>query len=134
MDTTNPTGDQAAPGHPEEGLSILDLASLSASQLQVMRIILREVEITYDALCQSIDLLPDIERLSRTALDDTLQELLQNEWLIEIGAEAESKAYKANLRRKSSRTISDFVAPRSRRQGTSSNLRNIWDSIEKDEK
>jgi len=133
MDTTNSTGDQAAPGQSEDGLSILDLASLSAAQLQVMRIILREVELSYEALCASIDKLPAAERLSRPDVDSTLADLLQKDWLIETRVDGH-KQYKANLRRKSSRTVSDFVAPRSRRGSTSSSLRNIWDSLEKDDK
>jgi len=129
MDTPKSSGDQSESGRPDEGLSILDLASLSGAQLQVMRIILRDVEVSYEALCATIDKLPNAEPLDRAALDNTLRELLQNEWLTES-----NKLYKANLRRKSSRTVSDFVAPRSRRGSTSSSLRNIWDSIEKDDK
>ena len=133
MDTPDSTDDQGGSDRPEEGLSILDLASLSAAQLQVMRIILRDIEVSYESLCASTDQLPAEERLSRAALDSTLQELVEKEWLIVRDADA-AKVFKANLRRKSSRTVSDFVAPRSRHGGTSSSLRNIWDSIEKDEK
>ncbi len=133
MDTPDSASDQGGSDRPDEGLSILDLASLSAAQLQVMRIILRDVAVSYEFLCASIDKLPVAERLSRTALNETLQELADKDWLLVIDVDAD-KVYKANLRRKSSRTVSDFVAPRSRRAGTSSSLRNIWDSIEKDDK
>ena len=133
MDTPDSTGDQGESDRSEEGLSILDLASLSAAQLQVMRIILRDIEVSYESLCASIDKLPAAEGLSRAALDDTLQDLVEKEWLLILDADP-AKVFKANLRRKSSRTVSDFVAPRSRRAGTSSSLRNIWDSIEKDDK
>jgi hypothetical protein len=98
-----------------------------------MRIILREIEVSYGALCDGIGKLPKADQLSRDDMDSTLRDLLQKEWLVELDVNNQ-KVYKANLRRKSSRTVSDFVAPRSRRGGTSSSLRNIWDSIEKDEK
>src|SRR5271165_3277065 len=98
MDTNDSTGDKAAPGHPEDGLSILDLASLSAVQLQVMRIVLRDVEVSYSVLCDGIDKLPAAEWLSRADLDNILLDLLQKEWLIETSSDQQDrqKFYKAN--------------------------------------
>ena len=134
----DPGTDNDNPNRSDDGLSVLDLASLSGAQLQVMRLVLRAGEITYQALCAQIDQLPETERLPRAELDRTLADLREHEWLTEIAADADrgtpnGRRFKANLRRKSSRVVSDFVMPRSRRGGSSSTLRSIWDRLEKDE-
>lgn len=127
-------GDPAAQTKPEplgEGLSVLDLAALPSVQLRVMRILLRGIEMTYDALCAAVDGLPQTERLSRSDLDAALRVLVEQQWLIRTEPTVPYK-YKANLHRKSNRTISEFAPPHSRRQG--STLRNVWDSLEKGDK
>jgi hypothetical protein len=122
---------ETKPEPPGEGLSVLDLAALPSAQLRVMRVLLRGVELSYEALCAAIDNLPQTERLSRSELDAALRVLLEQQWLVRTESNTPYK-YKANLHRKSNRTISEFAPPRSRRQG--STLRNVWDSLEKSDK
>ena len=121
-------------GRPEpagEGLSVLDLASLPSAQLRVMRVLLRGVEMSYEALCTAIENLPQHEQLSRTELDTTLRVLVDERWLIRV-EQSVPQRFKANLHRKSNRTISEFAPPRSSRRG--STLRNIWESLDKRDK
>src|SRR5579859_7692446 len=70
------------PEPPGEGLSVLDLATLPSAQLRVMRVLLRGVEMSYEALCAAIDSLPKFEQLSRSELDATLRLLIEQQWLI----------------------------------------------------
>src|SRR5579859_401087 len=75
---------ETKPEPPGEGLSVLDLAALPSAQLRVMRVLLRGVELSYEALCDAIDTLPQAERLSRPELDATLGVLIEQQWLIRV--------------------------------------------------
>ncbi len=99
------------------------MAALPPVQIKVMRVILHEVEVTYANLCAAMDSLPSTERLSRAELDEVLQALIVQQWIL-----FNNNHYKVNLAHKSSRTLSEFTPPR-RKSGAS--LRGIWDSIEK---
>lgn len=83
----------------EGGISPLDLASLPPSLRKIMRLMLRELQLSYPRLCEVIDGMPEAERLSRSDLDEALSSLTQQFWLIRIG-EGEKAIYKVNLRRK----------------------------------
>lgn len=79
-------------------LSVLDIADLPPTQRKIMRLILRKVEMTYKELCAAVEALPEVERLSRAELDQALQTLSQNRWLLR--AEKDQVAsYRVNLRR-----------------------------------
>jgi len=124
-------GQHAKNDDPGDGLSILDMAGLPPLQLRVMRLILRGVELSYAGLCDAVDTLPPEERLARAQLDETISDLIKQQWVT-----VQNGRYKANLHRKSNRNVSDFTLPRQKRQASS--LRTIWDSLErggkKDEK
>ncbi len=126
---STPTSKSGSPNAPKgddlsEGLSILDMAGLPPLQLRVMRLVLRGVELSYSGLCEAVDKLPEAERLGRAQLDETLGDLIKQQWVT-----LQSGRYKANLHRKSNRTVSDFAVPRQKRQG--STLRSIWDNLER---
>lgn len=83
----------------EGGISALDLADLSPALRKIMRLMLRELQMTYPRLCEAVDEMPEQERLTRDGLDDSLSMLTQQFWLIRIGEGAKA-IYKVNLRRK----------------------------------
>ena len=49
----------------EGGISALDLRDLPAGLRKVMRLMLREVEMTYPAIGEAMETMPEAERLSR---------------------------------------------------------------------
>jgi CRP-like cAMP-binding protein/HEAT repeat protein len=76
-----------------------DLTSLPDSQRGVMRLMLREVEMTYVDLREAIQTLPDTESISLGELDEVLAALTQDHWLA-LTHEDRPDTYKLNLRRK----------------------------------
>src|SRR5579872_1861915 len=112
--SSSPTDADSQSESSGEGLSVLELAALPPAQLRVMRVLLRGVEMSYEALCAAVDNLPHDEQLSRPELDGALRVLVEQQWLIPSNPNAPHK-YKANLHRKSSRTLSEFAPPRSHR-------------------
>ncbi len=83
----------------EGGITPLDLAGLPPALRKIMRLMLRELQMTYPRLCEAIDSMPEAERLSRDDLQSVLSTLTQQFWLVRIG-EGEKAIYKVNLRRK----------------------------------
>jgi hypothetical protein len=82
----------------EGGLSILDLADLPPTQRKLMRLMLREVQLTYEELRGAVEAWPEAERMGQEELDEALDVLSKNLWLIRMGEE--HITYRANLRRK----------------------------------
>ena len=82
----------------EGGLSILDLADMPPDQRRLMRLMLREVQMTYEELVEAVGTWSEDDRLSREELDEALNTLSKNLWLIRTGEERIT--YRANLRRK----------------------------------
>jgi hypothetical protein len=83
----------------KEGLSPLDLAGLPPLLRKIMRYMLREFEMLYTEICQWAAELPEGERPSQADLDQALETLSKQLWLIKRG-EGERLRYQANLRRK----------------------------------
>jgi hypothetical protein len=83
----------------EEGISAGDIAQLPPALRKIMRLMLREIELTYKAICEAMDSVPASDRLSRTELDQALDTLTRQNWLIRRG-EAERLNFTVNLRRK----------------------------------
>jgi hypothetical protein len=79
------------------GITALDLAELPPALRKIMRLMLRELQMSYPQLCEAVDELPEKDRLTRDGLDDSLSTLTQQFWLIRIG-EGEKAIYKVNLR------------------------------------
>jgi hypothetical protein len=82
-----------------EGISPLDLAALPPLLRKVMRYMLREYELLYSEICAWVAELPKEERPSQAELDQALDVLSKQFWLIKRG-EGEKVRYQANLRRK----------------------------------
>jgi hypothetical protein len=83
----------------EQGMSAWDLAQLSPRLRKVVRTVLRGVEISYSELYQATVATDDDPALSQTELDNALEHLLQQAWLVRSG-EGEPATYMVNLRRK----------------------------------
>jgi hypothetical protein len=83
----------------EQGISAWDLAQLPAAQRRIIRLILRDVQLPYRALCRAAAALPGEERLNRAEVDRILEDLLQEAWLVRLG-QGERVTYRVNLRRK----------------------------------
>lgn len=92
----------------EGGITPLDLADLPPALRKIMRLMLREIQLDYKKLCETMDAMPENERLSRQDLDDTLSNLSNQGWLIRIG-EGEKAIYKVNLRKKAGSTLATGI-------------------------
>lgn len=91
----------------EGGLSILDLADLPAGQRKLMRLMLREVELTDRELREAVASWPEEDRMSDDELKTTLDALVSNLWLIRMGEE--NLRYRANLRRKPGSAVAKSI-------------------------
>lgn len=83
----------------EEGISAGDIAQLPPALRKIMRLMLREIEMTYSSICDYVNTLPEADRIGRTELDQSLQTLTIQGWLIRRG-EGDRTNYTVNLRRK----------------------------------
>lgn len=81
------------------GITPLDIAKLPPSLRKIMRLMLRELSMSYPRMCEVMDSMPEADRLTRDELDSALSELTEQFWLIRIG-EKEKAIYKVNLRRR----------------------------------
>jgi hypothetical protein len=64
-----------------------------------MRLMLREVEMTYNQLREETAKMPEADRLNDVELKEALDSLTKQSWLIALGQE-ELVTYRVNLRRK----------------------------------
>ena len=83
----------------EEGISPLDIASLPPNLRKIMRLMVREVQMSYVELCQAVAEMPEENRINQPDLDAALRELTVQGWLIRRG-EGERVSYQVNLRRR----------------------------------
>lgn len=83
----------------KDGISPIDLAALPPLLRKIMRYLLREYELLYSEICQWAKELPEEERPGQADLDQALETLSRQLWLIKRG-EGERVRYQANLRRK----------------------------------
>ncbi len=83
----------------KDGISPIDLAALPPLLRKIMRYLLREYELLYSEICQWAKELPEAERPSQTDLDQALETLSRQLWLIKRG-EGDRLRYQANLRAK----------------------------------
>lgn len=92
----------------EGGISPLDLASLPPRLRNIMKLMLREVEMSHPALSKAIEEMQEKDRLSPEELTEALQTLTQQGWLIRLGQD-ELVTYKVNLRRKAGSGLSGSI-------------------------
>lgn len=90
------------------GISVLDLADLPPAFRKIMRLMLKQIQISYPQLCEAMDTMPAEEQLTRADLDDALQELSDQAWLIQIGR-GDRAIYKVNLRRKAGSKLDESI-------------------------
>lgn len=83
----------------EGGITPLDLADLPPQLRKLMRLMLREVEMTRADLGKAVQSMPEADRLNDKELDQSLEALVKQSWLITLG-EGDRVRYRVNLRRK----------------------------------
>jgi hypothetical protein len=88
----------------EGGITALDLVDLPPALRKIMRLMLRELQMSYPRLLEAMDAMPEKERLTPDDLDSALSTLTQQFWLTHIG-DGEKAIYKVNLRRKAGSTL-----------------------------
>jgi hypothetical protein len=69
------------------GLSVVDFMDLPGFERCVVRLLLRETELTYLQLRQAVAEMPDNLRRDTLALDTALERLLRDNWLVQSGDE-----------------------------------------------
>jgi hypothetical protein len=127
---------QSGDNDPGSSLSLSDLLLLPPAQRKVMRIVMRRTELSYPALCEVIDQLPEPERINRPDLDDILESLVQQNWLIQIG-DRETRLYKLGKIQKTGpldsvtaeQPAAEPERPSRRRSGLE-RLHNLWSKLE----
>ncbi len=92
----------------EGGITALDLADLPPTLRKIMRLMLRELQLSYPQLLDTIASLPEEQRLAQQDLDEALDTLTTQGWLIRIG-QSEKAIYKVNLRRKAGSKLASGV-------------------------
>ena len=92
----------------EGGITALDIADLPATLRKIMRLMLREMQLGYPQLLEAIAALPEEQRLAAKDLDEALEALTTQGWLIRIG-QGEKAIYKVNLRRKAGSKLASGV-------------------------
>jgi len=92
----------------EGGITALDLADLPPALRRIMRLMLRELQLSYPEITNTVASFPEAERIAPKDLDDALDTLTRQAWLIRLG-EGQKAIYKVNLRRKSGSNLAGGV-------------------------
>jgi hypothetical protein len=92
----------------EGGISPLDLATLPPRLRKIMRLMLREVEMTYTELREATAKMDEIDRLSDAELTESLNSLASQSWLVKLGQD-DVITYKVNLRRKGPSSLASGI-------------------------
>ena len=103
-------------GNRESGISTLDIVKLPPNQRKIMRVLLRKARMTYSDLCKVVESMPEAERMNQDDLDETLEALSDQGWLIR-GSD-EHTTYRVNIRRKAGSGLQ----------------KNIWDALDSNAK
>lgn len=83
----------------EDGITALDLTELPTPLRKIMRKMLRALELNKPQIAEIFSELPAEEQKEVKDLDEALNILTKQNWLIEMG-QGDQVSYKANLRRK----------------------------------
>lgn len=92
----------------ENGITVLDLADLPPALRKIMKLMLRQLQMNYIQLREAVEQMPEDERLTRAQLDEALNKLAEQAWLIQIG-QGERAIYKVNLRRKAGSKLGESI-------------------------
>lgn len=90
------------------GITALDLAELPIALRRIMRLMLRELQLSAPQLSEAVAAMPESDRLTQKELDEALETLTQQSWLVRIG-QGEKAIYKVNLRRKAGSNLVDGI-------------------------
>lgn len=86
------------------GISPMDIADLPPPLRKILRLMLRELEMTHLALSEAMASWPEADRMKPADFDKALATLTKQGWLIRFGEE-QLVTYKVNLRRKTGSTL-----------------------------
>lgn len=92
----------------EGGITALDIADLPPTLRKIMRLMLRELQLNYPQLIETVASLPNSEQLAHKDLEEALNVLTAQGWLIRIG-QGQKAIYKVNLRRKAGSKLASGV-------------------------
>jgi hypothetical protein len=92
----------------EGGITALDMVDLPPTLRKIMRLMLRKLQLSYPQLLETSAAFPENERLSNKDLDEALEALTVQGWLVRIG-QGEKAIYKVNLRRKAGSQLASGV-------------------------
>lgn len=92
----------------EAGITPLDIAELPDQYRKLLKIILREAEMTFTEIQESIKKVHDIKDLNEADLIAALTELTKQMWLIRRG-DGDRVRYEVNLRRKAGSGLSGNI-------------------------
>jgi hypothetical protein len=92
----------------EGGISPLDLAALPPRLRKIMRLMLREIEMTHAQLQEATAEMAEADRLNEAELIEALDNLTKQSWLIKLGQE-DLTTYKVNLKRKGPSSLSSGI-------------------------
>ena len=88
----------------EHGISALDIADLPPNLRKIMRLMLRNLAMKYGEIAAAIEAMPTTQQLSKQELDQALNMLVEQNWLLRAG-EGDMLTYRVNLRRKAGSSL-----------------------------
>lgn len=88
----------------ESGISPLELAELPPRLKKVMRMLIREMEMSFPDLSQAVEEMGAADRLTPAELNDSLEELTRQNWL-KRDYDRGIPIYRVNLRRKAGSSL-----------------------------
>lgn len=92
----------------QDGLSPIQIASLPPTERKIIRMLLRELEMTHGAIWEALQALPEGERPTHDEMEAALDTLANESWVIRMG-EGDQRKYEPNLRRKAPSTLGKAV-------------------------
>ena len=94
--------------HAEDGLSPAQIAGLPPVERKIIRMLLRELEMTHAGLWEAMQAFPEDERPTRQDMDAALDNLTNEGWVIRMG-EGDARHYEPNMRRKAPSTLAKAI-------------------------
>lgn len=85
----------------DNGFNIVDFMDLPAFERCVVRLLLRETELTYAELVEAVGTLPDDQQMDQAQLDAALEHLTGSQWLVGEG-EGHKRRYRVSLSQRNS--------------------------------
>ena len=85
----------------DSGFNMVDFMDLPGFERCVVRLILRETELTYPQLVEAITTLPEEQQMECDRLDEALDHLTGSQWLVPEG-DGQQRRYRVAMHRRSS--------------------------------